>query len=118
MLISILFITGKRQRIKSMAQACFRLWFSSYNSPLHELLYPIFINGKNSCKNIKQKHGTYSMINRLKIIYPGRGGEALIRKNYIMLTFQDNGSQTVVAGQNSITIIWELLRNVCSQAPL
>ena len=58
------------------------------------------------------------MINRLKIIYPGWGGEALTRKNYIMLTFQDNGSQMVVAGQNSITIIWDLLRNVHSQAPL
>ena len=88
MLISILFITEKRQRIKSMAQVCFRSWFSSCNSLLHELLHPIFINGKNSCKNIKQKHGTYSMINRLKMIYPGAGGSTDKKKLHVNISGQ------------------------------
>lgn len=53
-------------------------------------LYLVFLTVNGGCKNTKQKQGTQSIINRLKIIYPGRK-KGLIRKNTRMLTFQDNG---------------------------
>lgn len=105
-LISILLITEKWQRI-SQQHIHGMAYYISYS------LILIFLTVKNYFKNIKQKQGIRSIINRLKIIYSGRKKE-LIRKNHHVnirgywLLNRDPWT--------NITIIWELVRNASSQA--